>query len=72
MICQIKFQIAIAEKSARARRKEQREKHRKDMSGHLGIDAWKCDQVKFDIFSSKVNTESHHTLEFQILIITNL
>ena len=38
-------QIALAEESARLRRKEKREKKRKELSKVLGIDAWKCDQV---------------------------
>jgi hypothetical protein len=36
---------ALAEESARKRRKEKREKKRKEMSKWLGINAWKCDQV---------------------------
>jgi hypothetical protein len=38
-------QIALAEESARLRRKEKREKKRMELSKYLGINAWKCDQV---------------------------
>jgi len=38
-------QIAVAEESARLRRKEKREKKRMELSKYLGINAWKCDQV---------------------------
>lgn len=37
-------QIALAEESARLRRKEKREKKRMELSKYLGINAWKCDQ----------------------------
>ena len=40
-----KAQIALAEESARLRRKEKREKKRMEISKFLGINAWKCDQV---------------------------
>jgi hypothetical protein len=42
---EICLKVALAEESARLRRKEKREKHRKEMSKWLGINAWKCDQV---------------------------
>jgi hypothetical protein len=38
-------QVALAEESARIRRKEKREKKRMEISKYLGINAWKCDQV---------------------------
>ena len=41
-------QIALAEESARLRRKEKREKKRMELSKYLGINAWKCDQVNTD------------------------
>lgn len=46
-------QIALAEESARLRRKEKREKKRMELSKYLGINAWKCDQVTLTFKNSK-------------------
>jgi hypothetical protein len=47
---ELSFQIALAEESARLRRKEKREKKRMELSKYLGINAWKCDQVPISYF----------------------
>ena len=58
-------QIALAEESARLRRKEKREKKRMELSKYLGINAWKCDQVNTDTHSQTKTHRLKHWVDRQ-------